>query len=307
MISGDQATKRQAEMVELHKDVYAYVATQCTWGWSNAGFVVGEECALVVDTLFTPKLTENFLNQTRAISDKKIKYLVNTHHDGDHCFGNHLLPEAASIAHVNTRAEILEEGVADARKLGIIFPGFDFTGARFTVPEVGFDGMLTINLGKRQLQLLYFGYAHSTGDIVVYLPKEKIVFCGDLLFYRSTPACGSAFFASWINALTKLAEMDVTTFIPGHGSVTDRAGLLECRDYLTLIYGEAKKGFESGLSPRETARQLALGEFIKWANPERVLLNVDRVYRECRGEKPALLLERDAIFKEMAEWRRAGW
>lgn len=305
MMSMDRAAEPQAEMVQLHEGVYAYLPKRRTWGWSNAGLIVGENCALVVDTLFTPHLTQRFLAQAYGVTDKKIKFLVNTHRDGDHCFGNHLLPEATSIAHANARAEILEEGSPDPCKLQLIFPEFDFAGARFTVPDIGFEGTLTVELGKRQARLLHLGFAHSRGDIAVHVPEEKVIFCGDLLFNLSTPVAGNGYLGSWIEALTKLAEMDIAVYVPGHGPVTDRAGVLKCREYLVLIEQEGKKGYTAGRSPKQTAREVPLGEFKAWANPERILLNIDRVYRECRGEKPALLLERDAIFKEMADWGQA--
>ena len=175
------------------------------------------------------------------------RYLIVTHHHGDHCFGNHLVPEAVSICHGNCRKEIERRGQPDVAVMSARTPEIDFAGIRYTLPDVTFDSSVTIFLDGLEVRLLYFGYGHTVGDILVHIPDRKILFCGDLFFSYVTPLGGEGHFAGWINALNKISELDVDKYVPGHGPVCGREGLFECHEYLTLIYNEGRKAFMQGL------------------------------------------------------------
>jgi cyclase len=297
----------ETQMVKLTNETYAYVQSGGTMGLNNAGLIVGRNHNLLIDTLTTVPLTRTFLKEVRAVTTNPARYLIVTHHHGDHCFGNHLIPEAVSICHSNCRQEIERRGQPDASAMASRAPGLDFTGIRYTLPDVTFNFGLAIYLDGLEIRLLDYGYAHTVGDILVYVPARKVLFCGDLLFLYVTPLGGEGHFAGWIDSLTKISELDIDTYVPGHGPVCGREGLLECREYLMLLYHEGKKAFDAGLTHREAALRLPLGKFKAWAEPERILANMDRLYREFRGETPTLPIDREAQFREMRELAASGW
>ena len=309
MISKSKVPTWPTEMVKLSDEVYAYIQAKGTMGVSNAGLIAGEKHAAIVDTLSTVSMTEAFLKEVRNVTNKSIKYLINTHCHGDHCWGNHLLPEAVSISHNHCRKEMIQRGQPDPKKWAVLDPEKDFTGACYTLTDVTFDHALTIHLDSREIHLLYYGYAHSEGDILVYLPEERIAFCGDFLFLYSTPAGQRAFFAGWIEALNKIAELDVRIYVPGHGPPCDREGLIKCREYLMLIYNESRRTYEAGVPPREAAIGMPLGEFKQWAEPERILGNVDRLYQEFRGVESTspLPVNFEVNLKAMKELAKSDW
>lgn len=294
---------------QLAPGVYAYLQPKGGWGWSNAGIIVGEEYVVVVDSLFTVDLTEKLLAEIRRITDKPVRYLLNTHHHGDHVFGNHLFRDATTICHDRCGEEMIKalRETPDPTVLHSVFPEFGFRGARTSLPDVTFDKELVIHQGQRQIKAMHIRPAHTVGDVVVQLPGEDVVFAGDVLFLFSTPVCMDGHFAGWIQTLADLAALDAKVYVPGHGPACNRSGVLECREYLALIYGEARKRFEAGIPAREAALSIDLGRFRAWANPERILANVECLYREFRGEHPLSETDLKAIFAGMNDLARTGW
>ena len=293
-------------MVKLTDGVYAYVQEKGTMGISNAGLVVSEKQALIVDTLTSIPHTEAFLKEVRVVTNKSIQYLVTTHHHPDHCWGNHLLPEAISICHKDCREAMKQMGQPDLSKFTEHSRNVDFSGVRFTLSDVTFDTALTIYLGSREIRVLHYGHGHTIGDAIVFLPEERVVFCGDLIFLYSTPMGVGASFSGWINTLSKIAELDAAFYVPGHGPLCGRDGLLLCREYLTLIYNEARKAFDAGVSSKEAAIHIPLGKFKYWAEPERVILNVNTLYREFSGEDLTTPIDIFAQMKDMREMVTSG-
>jgi glyoxylase-like metal-dependent hydrolase (beta-lactamase superfamily II) len=121
----------------------------------------------------------------------------------------------------------------------------------------------------------------------VHLPEEGIVFAGDFIFLYSTPLGMEGSFAGWLKNLDAVTKLGAQTYVPGHGPVCGMEGLNLCRDYLMLVRREAKKRFDEGMTVEEAAKDIDLGRFKQWPNRERILLNVERLWREFRGEDPA--------------------
>ncbi len=294
------------EMREITPGVYAYFQAEGGWFLSNAGLIVGDDCAIVIDSLGTIGFNRDFLEEIQQVTDKPVRYLVNTHHHGDHIYGNHLFTGATAICHTRCREEIRKTGEPDPERLSQVFPGLDFTGVRMTLPDITFERQLTLYPGKREVLLLYYQPAHTVGDIIAWLPQDGIVFAGDLLFLYSTPLCLQGSFNGWIEVMKAMADLDARVYIPGHGPQCGQEGVRECLDYLVFLYGEARRRFDAGMSAREAARAISLGRFKKWANWERIVANVARLYGEFRGEDPLSPLDVAGIFAQMDELARSG-
>jgi len=292
---------------QLAPNIYAYIQAKATWYWNNAGFIVGNDYVVVVDSLATVGLTQKFRDEIKKITDKPVRYLINTHHHGDHTYGNHVFAGATIIAHDYCRREVIEAGIMDPVLLNTIFPEFDFRGIAATPADITFDKQLTLHMYGREVRLLHFGPGHTVDDIIVYLPAEGIIFAGDFIFLYSTPLGMEGSFAGWLRNLDAMEKLGAQTYVPGHGPVCGAEGLNLCRDYLVFIQGEAKKRFDKGMTVDEAAKDIDLGHFKQWPNHERILLNVERLWREFRGEDPTTSkLDVAEVFLRMDAMTKAG-
>jgi cyclase len=277
----------EAGVKQLAPDIDAYIQSKATWYWSNAGFIVGKDNVVVVDSLATVGLTQKFRDEIRKITDRPIRYLINTHHHGDHTYGNHVFAGATIISHDRCRREVMRTDIMDPNLRNTIAPEFDFQGIAATPAHITFDKQLALHIDGREVRLVHFGPGHTMDDIIVYLPTEGIIFAGDLIFLYSTPLGMEGSFAGWLKNLDALAKLDAQTYVPGHGPVCGLEGLNLCRDYLVFVQREAKKRFDKGMNVDEAAKDIDLGHFKQWPNHERILLNLERLWREFRGEDPA--------------------
>ena len=147
------------------------------------------------------------------------------------------------------------------------------------------------------------GPAHTGGDVIVHVPEDRTVFTGDILFIDGTPLMWAGPVRNWINACEKIIGMDADVIVPGHGPVTDKAGVQRVVDYLAYIDAEARKRYDAGLGVREAALDIALGDYANWGDAERIAVNVDSLYREYRGDGQVTPVME--LFALMAETRDA--
>jgi len=303
---------------ELGSGCFAWLQPDGGWGWSNAGLVTDAGASLLVDTLFDLALTREMLAAMRRATPAaaRIGALVNTHANGDHCYGNVLVRDAEIIASKATAEEMAEVPPAlmqrlleSAEQLGPagaffrrVFAGFDFRGIEPALPTRTFEGELTLPVGGKSVRLLEVGPAHTRGDVLVHSPEDRIVFTGDILFIEGTPIVWEGPVANWIRACERIEAMDVDLVVPGHGPITDRGGARRVREYLAFVQGAARERFDAGLSARDAAHDIELGAYADWRDPERIAVNVETVYRELRGggERVSPL----ELFGRMAELAR---
>jgi cyclase len=279
---------------ELAPGVFAYVQADGGLCIANAGILAGDRGATVVDALFTPSMTRALLDASARVASQPVECLINTHHHVDHTLGNRLLPPKATIiAHAKARHEMERAGVGVLPLISRLAPHFagelaGIDAAR--LPDTTFEGdALQLTIGVRRARLLHFGAGHTTGDVLVYLPAERILFAGDLAFFYVTPLAHEGHIGGWIeNAWRIIDEINPAVIVPGHGPVGTNADLQRMLGYLELIRREARRAYDAGADAEEAARSIDLGEYGEWREPERVRPNVTRLFQEFRGELDAL-------------------
>ncbi len=279
---------------------FAYLQPDGGWGWSNAGLIVGDGQSLLVDTLFDLRLTARMLDsmdtQTTAAP---IATVVNTHANGDHCYGN---AEATArfdnveiVASTAAAAEMPEVPPAMLAALNqapgevgdlfrSFFGEFHFDGIEQEPPTRTFDGRLDLDVGGRTVELIEVGPAHTAGDVLVHVPDANTVYAGDILFIKGTPIVWAGPLSNWVAACDAIVDMGATTIVPGHGPLTDAAGVTEVRDYLKFVDDEATARHDAGIDAFEAAKEIgaALGvheTYGDWAEFGRIAVNVETVYR----------------------------
>ncbi len=305
---------------ELGNSLYAYLQPDGGWGESNAGLVCDGEHSLLIDTLFDLRLTERMLEEMRRATPAaaRIDTLVNTHANGDHCYGNELVGDARIVASQRTAAEMTELPpagfaalVQQAPSMGEVgaffldcFGAFDFNGIELVLPTQTFDGELTLRVGAKEVALIEVGPAHTRGDTLAFLPEERTLFSGDILFHGGHPIAWAGPVSNWISACDRILEMDVEVIVPGHGSLADKHAVSELRAYFEYLYEQARTCHAQDMTPVQAARSISLDRWAQWGERERLAVNLATIYRELDGvqEPPGAL----AAFQQMAELARDG-
>ncbi len=281
---------------ELGDGCFAYLQPDGSWGWSNAGLVVGDGGSLLVDTLFDLRLTREMLDaMIPATRTAPIGTLVNTHANGDHCYGNQLVVGAEIVASAATAHEMAEVPPAMLAAMngapGAVgdlfrrfFGAFDFEGIELTLPTRTFHHRLELEVGGRAFELIEVGPAHTRGDTLVHVPDAKTIYTGDILFIGGTPIVWAGPLSNWVAACDLMLGLDVEHVVPGHGPITDKAGIVAVRDYLAFVDAEATARHTAGVDAWEAARDIAreIGareEFRGWSEFGRITVNVDTAYR----------------------------
>jgi cyclase len=305
---------------EVGDGVYAYLQPNGSWGWSNAGLVADGEGTLLVDTLFDLALTEEML---RAMRDAvpaavRIDTLVNTHANGDHCYGNQLLGDARIVASERTAAEMTElppaamaalvEQAPGMGELGAFFldcfGAFDFAGIELALPGETFSGELEMRVGDRELRLIEVGPAHTRGDTLVYAPAERVLFSGDILFAQAHPIAWAGPVSNWIDACERILAMDVGVIVPGHGPLAGLDDVRELKAYFEYLYAEARVRHGQGMTALQAARSISLERWAEWGDPERLVVNIANIYSELSGDEQPL--NPLAAFEQMAALARSS-
>jgi cyclase len=286
----------QKGLLELGDACYAYLQPDGSWGWSNAGLVMGDGVSLLVDTLFDLKLTAEMLAAMQPVTRvAPIATLVNTHANGDHCYGNELVEGAEIIASSATAHEMTEVPPAMLAALNKadgevgelfrhFFGAFEFDGITVTMPTRTFEGRLDVDVAGRAVELIEVGPAHTRGDTIAYVPDARTVYTGDILFIGGTPIVWAGPLSNWVAACDLMLGMDIDVVVPGHGPVTDKAGVAAVRDYLSFVDEAATARHAAGIDAWEAARQIAAEvgakeEFRGWSEFGRISVNVDTAYR----------------------------
>ena len=301
---------------ELGDGLFAYLQPDGGWGWSNAGLITADDTSLLVDTLFDLNLTRSMLDAMAPITDTRpIAQAFNTHGNGDHWYGNDLLPDGIPIIATAGAVEVMRTATPSAvhilfneLDLGPEFDAFaqktlrrfDFEAVTERLPTETFERQHTLTVGARTVELIELGPAHTVGDAIAYVPDAQTVFTGDLLFIEGTPMMWAGPVSNWLNACEKILELKATTIVPGHGPVTDDSGVRDVQRYLAYVRDEARARFDAGMDADAAAEDIDIGDFRDLGDPERIAANVANLYREFDPDLPAL--SPPELFVKMARW-----
>ena len=286
----DDASLGPPETVEVGDGIFAYVQPDGSWWINNTGFLVDPDARRVVavDTCSTERRTRGFLDAIAAVTALPVRTLVNTHHHGDHTNGNCLVAEGATIiGHHVTRSEVAATRIGG---LDAVFGPVEWGDLEPAPPTVTFSDRLDVHVGSRVVELHHFtDPAHTRSDVALWLPSERLLFAGDLVFNGGTPFVVMGSVAGSLVAVERLRAFGATTIVPGHGGVCGPEVLDRVEAYLRFVTDVAADAHAAGESPLDAARQVDLGEFAGWLDAERIVGNLHRAYAELEGREPDIL------------------
>jgi glyoxylase-like metal-dependent hydrolase (beta-lactamase superfamily II) len=261
-------------------------------GRPNAGFVVTDSGVVVIDAMGSPRQAEELVRAIRSVTSRPIRWLVLTHHHPDHHFGAVVFRRlgAKVIAHPDRRVLASEAGedalIADwVRVVGLdAMRGFEFADA----PDHPVTGTDTLRLGGRMLILIHPGAAHSAGDLMVWLPRERILFAGDVLLEDGVTMVVDGSSGQLLRALAVIDSLQPRAAVPGHGAIPARPAALvaRTREYIAGLRSAMRSAIERGtpmgramtsLPPADETRPVSLNSRRR-RNAVRVYLEEERVY-----------------------------
>jgi cyclase len=281
---------------EVSAGIFAYLQLDGSWFLNNAGAIVGTSAATVIDSTGTEARARAWHAAVRRVTALPVNTLVNTHAHGDHTYGNFVFaPGAAIIAHEKCREEVIAGGLS-AQPL---FSMVDFGETPVTPPFVTFSDRLKLYVDDLEVELIFVGPAHTSNDVIAWIPERKLLFSGDVIFNGGTPFALAGSIGGWLAALDVVESLGAERIVPGHGAVAGPEVIGVVRAYMHFIQETARWGAEAGVEPLVLARDLDLGAFAGLHDAERVVPNLHRAYAELRGEPWGAPMNYGLMFREM--------
>ncbi|MGI5243224.1 MBL fold metallo-hydrolase [Dactylosporangium sp. CA-139066] len=295
---------------ELAPGVWAYLHADSGWGHSNAGLVCGGDAALLIDTQYTPAMTRRMAAAMRDAGLPAVTTVVNTHANGDHCWGNQEFSGAEIIASKAT-AEAMPHDFPPGMMRKLLsdelagtpagqytrrhFGAFDFTSVVITPPTRTFTGVTSVPVGSRRVVLHEVGPAHSEGDVFVHVPDANVVFAGDILF-ADHPVMWAGPLENWIAACDQILATGASRIVPGHGPVVGPDGVHYFRSYLQHVLAALTERFHRGMPYWAAAMDIPLGPYEHLPLRERLVATAAATYHHLGAPKvpPAEVLDRMA-------------
>jgi glyoxylase-like metal-dependent hydrolase (beta-lactamase superfamily II) len=243
--------EKQVSFTKLSHNAYAYTAE----GDPNTGVIIGDDAVMVIDTQATPVMAQDVVRRIREVTDKPIQYVVLSHYHAVRVLGAAGYEPKHIIASRDTYDLIVERGEQDkASEIGRfprLFRNVESVPPGLTWPTMTFEGRMSVWLGKLEVQLIQLGRGHTKGDTVVWLPRERILFSGDLVEFDATPYAGDAYFKDWPRTLDNIAALEPVALVPGRGAalVTPeqvKQGLAGTRAFVSDVYESVKAGVAAG-------------------------------------------------------------
>ncbi|HEV7931520.1 MAG TPA: MBL fold metallo-hydrolase [Actinomadura sp.] len=296
----DRSDLPPPRVVEVGDGVYAYVQPDGGWWINNTGFLVGRRGVTSVDACSTERRTRAYLAAIAAVSRNPVRTVVNTHHHGDHTFGNHLFRTATIVGHERTRQEALNFGAPFSAPF---WEDVDWGGFELEPPFLTFTESVTLHVDDLRVDVRHVGApAHTTNDSIVWIPERKVLFSGDLLFNGGTPFVLMGSVTGSLRVLEGLRDLGAETIVPGHGEIAGPEVIGEVARYLTFVLDLAERGHAAGLAPLELARETDLGDFAGLSDRERIVGNLHRAYAELDGVEPGGTIDLVAALTDMVAY-----
>ena len=287
---GDMIDKK-ISFNEIGKDLWAFTAE----GDPNSGVIIGDDSVMIIEAQATPKLANKVIEKVREVTDKPISHLVLTHYHAVRVLGASAYNAKQIIMSEMARSMVVERGQEDwdseFQRFPRLFQGHEsITG--LTYPTTTFKNKMTVYLGKRQVNLMFLGRAHTAGDIVIHVPDQNVMFTGDIVEYKSACYCGDGHFNDWGNTLNAIKQFNVQAIAPGRGDAIVGTQMvneaIECtRDFVSNTYQPAAQVAARGGTLKEAwdeVRKICDPKFSDFAIYEHCLpFNVARAYDEAQG------------------------
>jgi len=291
--------------IEISDGVYAYIQPDGSWWINNAGFVVGRRGVISVDTCATEVRTLDYQAAIAKITDQPVRTIVNTHHHGDHTFGNGLFTGATIIAHERLRPEM--QAFGPPAQLSFWTP-IDWGNLELELPSVTFADRVTLWSDDLACEVRYVGGpAHTTNDSIVWIPERSVLFTGDLLFRGGTPFVLMGSVAGSIDVLENvLKPLGAQTIVPGHGEVSGADLIDDVLGYLRFLQETARTAKAAGLTPLEAARNTDLGQYADLMDAERLVGNLHRAYSELDGAPNGTPIDLIAALTDMVAYNNGN-
>lgn len=288
--AGDMAEK-QVSFTEIGPGLYAFTAE----GDPNSGVIIGDDSVMVVEAQATPRLARKVIECIRSVTDKPISHVVLTHYHAVRVLGASAFGAPQVIMGERARAMVAERGQEDwdseFGRFPRLFQGHeDIPG--LTWPTTTFNDRMTVYLGKRRVDLMHLGRAHTAGDIVAHVPDANVMFTGDIVEYHSACYCGDGHFSDWTDTLERIRAFDLDAIAPGRGDALIgrdmvNAALDNTADFIRSTWRPAARVARRGGSLREAwdaVRAECDPKFADYAIYEHCLpFNVARAYDEAQG------------------------
>src|SRR5688572_5206479 len=237
------------------------------FGGSNNIWIVFKDYVVVIDANF-PKEAADVLADIKKTTDKPIKYVLDTHHHGDHAYGNCVWAKAGAkiVAHTNAARLLKVNGPkqwADAAK-----DRKDIRENELVQADIPFDDKYVLDDGTQRVEFLHFGHSHTPGDAVAYLPKHKILCTGDACVNGAFNFMGHSDTASWVRALEGMQQLDVKTILPGHGPIAGKDLLAKQKRYFVELRKQVRAGIDAGKALDDIARTIDMPWYKEWTTVE---------------------------------------
>ena len=244
------------EIIEVASGIYARLHENLT----NAGIIVGDEGVLIIDSLRMPSFARDLISDVKLITDKPVKYVIDTHAHWDHSWGNEEFPDATIIGHQNCYVEMMDDKWNEQWRSKIVTgddPWADEAKiVNITPPNLTFDSSMSLYIGGRQLELLYFGKAHTSGDVFIHIPDEKLLFTGDVIQDRRVPYLGDSYPAEWPETDDKISELPIDIFVSGHGPNGTHDDLLEAKSFIHDLVDSSKEAIQEGRNTEQATESV---------------------------------------------------
>jgi glyoxylase-like metal-dependent hydrolase (beta-lactamase superfamily II) len=288
--SADLADKR-ITCTEMAPGCFSYTAE----GDPNSGFIVGESSVVVVDTQPTPVMAQDVLARIRKVTDKPITHVILTHYHAVRVLGASAYGAHTIVASSGTRELIEERGAADMDSEISRFPRL-FRGREsipgLTRPNLVFTDEVSLYLGSLEVRVIQFGRGHTKGDSIVWVPKYKVLYSGDLVEFGATPYTGDAYLKDWPETLDRLAKLGAEKLVPGRGDALLDAGscrqaIADTRAFVSDLLAHVEKRKAAGADLKSAYREtydLLRAKYGHWKIFDHCLpFNVSRAYDEAGG------------------------
>lgn len=315
---------------DLGNGCFAFLQPNGGWGWSNSGLIVSRGESLLVDTLTDVPLTRGMLDEMKrkVPASAEIDTVVITHANPDHFLGSELVADSRILATEKTRAAIesfnpkmLEGLQRDWQQHGdagwffhqTTHGRFDFSGITLVPPNEDIRDERVVYVGDKRVIIRDLGPAHTESDAIVYVPDDRVVYTGDLLFNQGHPVVWEGPFASWIAACDHILDLDVDIIVPGHGPIADKDAVRALRHYFEYVGEESRKRFVAGMNFFDAAKEIEMDAFRGWIDGERLVGNVFSAYKELDPEHhlkidPEIGADAGNLLALMGKWvKTCGW